>query len=96
MKSFLLVLFPVLIITLGSCYANPNADDLERVKSRFLLLRFQAPLTKEYKHLNDKDLFELSCSQNRVKCSLVLKMLEEKDPDFFSGLKSGGSRAAGK
>jgi len=91
MKSFLSVLFPVFFLTLSSCYADPNGDDLARVKSRFLLLRFQAPLTKEYKNMNDKELFEISCRQNRVKCAKVLSLLETENPEFLNKLNSNGA-----
>ncbi len=89
MKYLLPFALLLLTVTMVSCYAEPNTEDLERVKSRFLLLRFQAPLTREYRNLTDKELFELSCAQNRVRCSKVYSMLERTDAGFYRKLTGG-------
>ncbi len=67
-------------------YADPNMDDLNRVKKQFLVLRFQAITSPEYQNMNDRQLFRKSCLLSRVSYPRVLAMLKEKDTDFYNKL----------
>ena len=78
--------FMLVIILLAGCYAEPTDNDLERVKQQFLVMRFHAPFNEEWSGLSDKELFELSCKNNRVKCDLALDTLKNKDTDFYTKL----------
>ncbi len=71
---------------LTACAAEPTAEDVTRVKEQFLVLRFQAPLVAELRHLSDRDLFERSCKNHRVRCDAVLEMLKKDEPDFYNTL----------
>ena len=67
--------------------AVPNQGDLERVRSLFLELRFNAVLMPTLREKNDSELFELSCRANRVNCMEVLELLKKEDPAFHKKLK---------
>lgn len=71
----------------GGCGAQPNADDVRRVKQHFLSLRFSAPLRPQMRDLSDQTLFRTSCEQMRVDCDQVLAKLKKSDPDFFATLQ---------
>lgn len=71
---------------LPSCYAEPTADDLERVRRQFLVLRFHAPFDPALRGFDDKRLFEMSCQNHRVRCDRVLGMLKIKDMKFYGTL----------
>jgi len=75
-----------LLILLAGCYAEPTDNDLERVKQQFLVMRFHAPFNEEWNALSDKELYELSCKNNRVQCDLALDTLKKKDTDFYAKL----------
>ena len=86
MRTLLYILVGSLAL---SCYAEPTQEDLERVKRRFLLLRFEAPLSAEYRGKSDAELFQVSCRQNRVRCDDVLELLREHDRKFHDRLMEG-------
>ena len=66
----------------------PNDEDLKRIQSSFLKLRFNTVLIPELRGKKDKELFELSCRMNRADCPKVLKLLKKKDPNFYKKLES--------
>ena len=74
-------------LTVLGCGARPNTDDVERVKQRFLELRFSAPFQARFRSLEDRELFALSCEQMRVKCPEVLELLKAADPAFYRNLE---------
>jgi len=74
----------LILLILVSCYAEPGRADLERVRQQFLVLRFYAPFSNDLKGKNDKELFELSCKMNRVRCSKVLALLQREDVNFYT------------
>ncbi len=71
----------------GACSGSPRAEDVERVKQDFLTLRFHSEFSPELKGKSDLEIFELSCTQNRVRCSTALEMLKASDPDFYAKLQ---------
>ena len=75
-----------LLFLLVACYADPTDNDIERVKQQFLIMRFHATFTDEWSSLNDKELFEISCKNNRVKCDLALELLKKQDVNFYTTL----------
>lgn len=82
-RSTLPVLLISLFFVLSGCYATPTDADVERVQSRFLILRFYAAFDPGMRDLPDKALFQKSCKTNRVQCEPVLEILEKKDPEFY-------------
>lgn len=70
----------------SGCYANPNLDDMDRVKKQFLVLRFQAVNNPEYQRKSDRELFEESCKLNRVSCGRLLILLKQNDTEFYTKL----------
>lgn len=81
--------FVILLVYLFAfCYAEPRESDLDGVTRRFLLLRFIAPFKEDLKDLTDKQLFELSCNEQRVKSYELLILLKKKDPVFYEKLMS--------
>jgi hypothetical protein len=60
------------------------------VKEQFMVLRFRAPLVAELRNQTDKQLFERSCKNNRVRCALVLEMIKADDPAFHQTLTGAG------
>lgn len=68
------------------CGAEPNKGDVERVKQRFLELRFSAPFSPKHRALGDRELFQISCEQMRVRCSQVLERVRAEDPEFYKKL----------
>lgn len=87
MKIPLKIAFSSLILIFSGCFAEPEISDLDRVKRDFLTLRFIAPFDSRFRDLNDEELFELSCRENRLKCQSVITLLETEDPQFYSELK---------
>jgi hypothetical protein len=79
----LLFLFGFLV----GCAAQPEEADLVRVKQYFVQLRFQAGLRPELQSKTDRELFLISCEQNRVQCSPLLEMLKKKDRPFYEKLQ---------
>lgn len=73
-----------LLLLLGGCYADPSESDVEGVIRDFLVLRFRAPLNEKYRNMTDRDLLELSCRENRVKCDRIMRLIEKKDPRFYA------------
>lgn len=84
----------LLVMSFASCYARPTSSDVQRTKETFLRLRLENAIRGEARKVSDEQLFEMSCIQNRVQCSLVLKELEKTDPDFYSRLPGEKSDAA--
>jgi hypothetical protein len=84
------LLIPILFFILISCYAEPGKADLDRVRQQFLVLRFYAPLSAELKNKSDKELFELSCKMNRVRCNKVFTLLQREDVNFYTAVTGIG------
>lgn len=87
-RKILLALLYALLASgaLPHCYAEPDSDDVDRVKRHFLSLRFQATFDPELRLKDDLQLFQLSCQKNRVKCDRVLNMLKMSDITFYTRL----------
>ena len=67
--------FLVLFSFFQSCYATPTEADADRVRGRFLILRFYSTFNRDLRGLSDRELFEMSCRSNQVPCEPVLKIL---------------------
>lgn len=78
----------LLLLSLG-CYARPTDKDVDRVVEEFLHRRFNKSLDAETKGASDKDLLQLSCKRNQVRCDLVLERLKTKDPDMYKKIMEG-------
>ncbi|MBI3395635.1 MAG: hypothetical protein HY042_07365 [Spirochaetia bacterium] len=82
----------VILLSASQCrFPDPTADDVERVKQEFLMLRFHAPTIREFSHMSDMELFQKSCQSKRVRCDKVLQIIKDKDPDFYQKLTGGGT-----
>jgi len=82
----ILGLLAVSLLFFGACGADPTPEDVTRIKEQFLVLRFRAPLVAELRHLSDRELFQRSCKNHRVRCEFVLEMIQKDDPEFYSAL----------
>jgi len=82
MKVWIISIF----LILSACYARPHQADAERVMDEFMNLRFHAPLNAELSGLTDRQLFDMACRSKRVKCDLVLDILKNNNPDFYTRL----------
>ncbi len=86
------VLVGVLLLLIGAlgagCSAKPTTHDVDRVKQRFLELRFSAPFQPRFRSLSDRELFRMSCEQMRVNCTEVLDRLKQTDPQFHAKLSA--------
>lgn len=78
------------LLLFTGCGAEPTPEDVTRVKEQFLILRFRAPLVAEIRNHTDKQLFERSCKNNRVRCGRVLELIKAEDPAFYNTLTGGG------
>ncbi len=78
-RIFILFIFFVMI----GCSAEPNKIDIDRVVKHFLELRFQSRIDSNLKKYSDYELFQLSCTNMRVKCNKVLNILEKEKPEFY-------------
>lgn len=81
--KFPLLAIAGLMIFLGGCYAEPSESDVDGVIRDFLVQRFRAPFSETYRNMSDRELMELSCSKNRVKCDRILQLIEKRDPRFY-------------
>lgn len=86
--SFITILAVIVFTGIGCQFANPTMEDVDRVKKQFLVIRFNSTFDPELKNLNDRQLFELSCQYNRVRCDRVLNLLKKNDTEFYSRLIS--------
>lgn len=85
-KSALLV--ALLLMSLG-CYARPTEKDVDRVVEEFLHRRFNRSLDAETKNLTDRELLQISCKRNQVRCDLVLERIKARDPEMFKKIEEG-------
>jgi hypothetical protein len=90
----ILALIAMIAAFAGGCSGSPRAEDVERVKQDFLTLRFHSEFSPELKGKSDLEIFELSCTQNRVRCSTALEMLKASDPEFYAKLQPPAGQAA--
>lgn len=87
-RIYVFALIATLSAFLGGCSGSPRPEDVERVKQDFLTLRFHSEFSPELKGKSDREIFELSCTQNRVRCSTALEMLKSSDPEFYAKLQA--------
>ena len=80
------------LVFLSSCLADPATLDVAAVKRDFMALRMRAPFNANLQGLNDRQLFEFSCTNQRVKCDAVLELLKKEDPSFYAALKGEGEK----
>lgn len=85
-RMYVFALVAALSVTVSGCSGSPRPEDVERVKQDFLTLRFHSEFSPELKGKSDLEIFELSCTQNRVRCSTALEMLKASDPEFYAKL----------
>ena len=80
------ILIAIPLLFLFQCYADPTDADIERVKQQFLVMRFHAPFTEEWRYLSDKELFEQSCKNTRIRCDIAIEILKKQDEKFYNTL----------
>ena len=78
----------LLLISLG-CYARPTDKDVDRVVEEFLHRRFNRSLDAESKNLSDRELLQISCKRNQVRCDLVLEQIKARDPEMHKKIEEG-------
>jgi hypothetical protein len=82
------LLSALLLCTLG-CYARPTDKDVDRVVEEFLHRRFNRSLDAETRNLTDRELLQISCKRNQVRCDLVLERIKVRDPEMYKKLEEG-------
>jgi hypothetical protein len=92
-RIYIFMLIALLAAFVGGCSGSPRPEDVERVKQDFLTLRFHSEFSPELKGKSDREIFELSCTQNRVRCSTALEMLKASDPEFYAKLQEPAAAA---
>ncbi|MCB1327457.1 MAG: hypothetical protein H7A21_10835 [Spirochaetales bacterium] len=83
----------LLLSSLAFCSARPTQEDVTRVQSTFLSLRFRAPLSSELRGRSDMELFRMSCQMQNVRCDDVLEILKSAKPEFYNQLTATESAA---
>ncbi|MCB1307015.1 MAG: hypothetical protein KDK30_02490 [Leptospiraceae bacterium] len=84
-RPILIGLFCVSVI---HCAAEPTEEDVERARSEFLIMRFQAPFVRELRGRSDMELMQMVCRSKNLDCDALLKRIEESDPQFYQQLQS--------
>jgi len=85
--SFKRAIISVFLLLLLGCYARPTDKDVDRVVEEFLQRRFNRSLDPETKGASDKELLQISCKRNQVRCDLVLERLKARDPEMHKKLE---------
>lgn len=80
-------LISFLVLGMLSCYARPTDKDVDRVVEEFLHRRFNRSLDPETKGASDKELLQISCKRNQVRCDLVLERIKAVDPEMHKKLE---------